>query len=31
MRLRVLTYNIHKAVGVDRKFRPDRIIAVLEY
>ncbi len=25
----MLTYNIHKAIGVDGKFRPDRIIAVL--
>lgn len=31
MRLRVLTYNIHKAIGVDGAFRLDRIIAVLEH
>ncbi|NOT01568.1 MAG: endonuclease [Phycisphaerales bacterium] len=28
---RLLTYNIHKAIGVDRRFDPDRIAAVLEY
>ena len=31
MRLRIMTYNIHKAIGVDRRFMPDRIIAILEY
>ncbi|RMG46947.1 MAG: endonuclease [Acidobacteria bacterium] len=31
MRLRVLTYNIHRAIGVDRRFRPDRIIEILEH
>lgn len=30
MRLRVLTYNIHRAIGVDRRFRPERIIRILE-
>ena len=29
MRLRVLTYNIHRAIGVDRKFMPERIFAIL--
>ena len=29
MRLRVLTYNIHRAIGVDRRFRPERIVEVL--
>ena len=29
MRLRVLTYNIHRAIGVDRRFRPDRIADIL--
>ncbi len=29
MRLRVLTYNIHRAIGVDRRFRPERIIEIL--
>lgn len=31
MQVRLLTYNIHKAIGVDRQFRPERIIAVLEH
>lgn len=30
MRLRVLTYNIHRAIGVDRRFRPERIIRIVE-
>jgi endonuclease/exonuclease/phosphatase family metal-dependent hydrolase len=30
MRLRVLSYNIHRAIGVDRRFRPDRIARILE-
>jgi endonuclease/exonuclease/phosphatase family metal-dependent hydrolase len=30
MRLRVLTYNIHRAIGVDRRFRPERIIRIIE-
>jgi len=30
VRLRVLTYNIHRAIGVDRRFRPERIIRILE-
>ncbi len=29
MRLKVLTYNIHRAIGVDRRFRPERIIEIL--
>ena len=29
VRLRVLTYNIHRAIGVDRRFRPDRIADIL--
>jgi endonuclease/exonuclease/phosphatase family metal-dependent hydrolase len=29
MRFRVLTYNIHKAIGVDREFEPDRIVDIL--
>lgn len=29
MRLRVLSYNIHRAIGVDRRFRPERIAEVL--
>ena len=32
MRLRLLTYNIHKGIGgVDRRYRPDRIVAVLAH
>ncbi len=31
MRFRLITYNIHKAVGTDRCYRPDRIIALLRY
>jgi endonuclease/exonuclease/phosphatase family metal-dependent hydrolase len=30
MRLRILTYNIHRAIGVDRRFRPDRVVEILE-
>lgn len=29
MRLRLLTYNIHRAIGLDRRFRPDRIARIL--
>ncbi len=31
MKFRILTYNIHKAIGLDRKFRPDRIVAILRH
>ncbi len=31
MLLRVLSYNIHRAIGVDRRFRPDRIVGILAY
>jgi endonuclease/exonuclease/phosphatase family metal-dependent hydrolase len=31
MRLRVLTYNIHRAIGVDRRFRPDRVVKILAH
>jgi len=27
--LKVLTYNIHRAIGVDRRFRPGRIVDIL--
>ena len=30
MKLRLLTYNIHRAIGVDRRFRPERVVSVLE-
>ncbi|HEX5759714.1 MAG TPA: endonuclease/exonuclease/phosphatase family protein [Thermoanaerobaculia bacterium] len=29
MRFRVVTYNIHRAIGVDRRFRPQRILEIL--
>lgn len=29
MHLRLVTYNIHRAIGVDRRFRPERILEVL--
>lgn len=29
--MRVVTYNIHRAIGVDRQFRPDRIASVLRH
>ncbi len=31
MLLRVMTYNIHRAIGVDRRFRPERIVAILRH
>ncbi len=31
MRVRVLTYNIHKAIGVDGKFEPRRIAEILRH
>ncbi len=31
MRVRVMTYNIHRAIGVDRRFRPDRIVRIAEH
>ena len=29
--LRVVTYNIHRAIGVDRRFRPERIAEILKH
>lgn len=29
MKLRLVSYNIHRAIGMDRRFRPDRIAAIL--
>jgi endonuclease/exonuclease/phosphatase family metal-dependent hydrolase len=29
LRLRIATYNIHRAIGVDRRFRPERIQGIL--
>ena len=31
MRLRVLSYNMHRAIGIDRRFKPDRIVQILEH
>lgn len=31
MRLRVLTWNIHRCIGVDRRFRPERVVEVLRH
>lgn len=31
MRLRVMSYNIHRAIGVDRLFRPERIARVINH
>jgi endonuclease/exonuclease/phosphatase family metal-dependent hydrolase len=31
LRLRVVTYNIHRAIGVDRRFRPARIVEILRH
>ena len=31
MRFRTLTYNIHRAIGVDRRFRLERIIKILAH
>ncbi len=30
MRFRVLSYNIHRAIGIDRGFHPERIIRIIE-
>ena len=31
MHLRVLSYNMHRAIGVDRRFRPDRIARIIKH
>ena len=31
MQFRVMTYNIHRAIGVDRLFRPERIRGIIGY
>lgn len=31
MNLRVVSYNIHRAIGVDRRFRPERIARILSH
>ena len=30
MRFRVMTYNIHRAIGLDRRFRPERVVHIIE-
>ena len=29
--MRIITYNIHRAIGVDRRFRPERIAGILAH
>ncbi len=31
MKIRILSYNIHRAIGVDRRFRPDRVGRVIAH
>ena len=31
MLIRVVTYNIHRAIGVDRRFKPERIVRILHH
>ncbi len=31
MRFRLLTYNIHRAIGIDREFAPERIVEILRH
>jgi len=31
LRIKILSYNIHRAIGVDRRFRPDRIVKIVEH
>jgi endonuclease/exonuclease/phosphatase family metal-dependent hydrolase len=31
VRLRVLSYNIHRAIGVDRRFVPERIVSIVGF
>lgn len=31
MKLRILTYNIHRCIGVDRRFQPERIVEILQH
>jgi endonuclease/exonuclease/phosphatase family metal-dependent hydrolase len=30
MKFRILSYNIHRAIGVDRRFRPERIASIID-
>jgi len=31
VRVRLLSYNIHRAIGVDRRFRPERVASIISY
>ena len=31
MKIRILSYNIHRAIGMDRSFRPDRIAKIIDH
>jgi len=31
MRFRIMSYNIHRAIGVDRRFRPERVAGIIEH
>ncbi len=31
MKFRVLTYNIHRAIGFDRRYKPERIIEIIKH
>jgi len=31
LRIKVVTYNIHRAIGVDRRFRPQRVVDILTH
>jgi endonuclease/exonuclease/phosphatase family metal-dependent hydrolase len=31
VKLRIFSYNIHRAIGVDRRFRPERIASIIGY
>ncbi|RMH02276.1 MAG: endonuclease [Planctomycetota bacterium] len=31
MRIRVMSWNIHRAIGMDRRFRPERVAAVIRH
>ena len=30
MKIRILSYNIHRAIGLDRRFAPERIVEILK-
>jgi endonuclease/exonuclease/phosphatase family metal-dependent hydrolase len=31
MQLRILSYNIHRAIGLDRRFRPERVVEIVSH